>query len=136
MIALTEKQLRRRAAAKAARRDRRRVGALKGNKPVRDKSYRSWIASLNCIVPGCTSVNLHKWTAAGAWTEAAHTGPHGISQKASDYSCVPICHWHHLESRDSYHKLGERKFEAHHRISIKEIVKVLRARYEAGRAAA
>lgn len=49
-------------------------------KPARDPQYRRWIKSLPCFACG------RNWL-----VDPAHTGPHGISQKASDYNCIPLC---------------------------------------------
>jgi len=49
-------------------------------KPARDRQYLKWIKSLWCL--GCG----RNWN-----IDPAHTGPHGVSQKASDYSCIPLC---------------------------------------------
>ena len=68
--------------------------------------------------------------------EAAHTGPHGLGQKSSDLSAIPLCARHHRTGPDSYHKLGPRKFAEAHRLNIPAIAARLRAkpsiRVEAG----
>jgi hypothetical protein len=68
--------------------------------------------------------------------EAAHTGPHGLSQKSSDLSVIPLCARHHRTGDDSYHKLGPRKFAEVHQVNIPAIVARLSAkpsiRVEAG----
>ena len=60
--------------------------------------------------------------------EAAHTGPHGLSQKSSDLSAIPLCARHHRTSKDSYHKLGPRKFSEVHQLNIPAIVARLSAK--------
>jgi hypothetical protein len=51
------------------------------NGPPRDEAYKAWIRTLTCLGCGCGSRN-----------EAAHVGHDGgMSMKASDYSCVPLC---------------------------------------------
>jgi len=55
-------------------------------KPVRDPEYRRFIKRLPCL--GC----LKSWG-----VDPAHTGPHGIGQKASDLSCIPLCRRCHQE---------------------------------------
>ena len=41
--------------------------------------------------------------------EAAHTGSDGgMSQKASDYSCVPLCADCHTQAPAAYHRIGKR----------------------------
>lgn len=51
-------------------------------KPVRDAAYLKFVRSLPCL--GCGR---------RYGVEAAHTGPHGLSQKASDLSCIPLCRY-------------------------------------------
>ena len=91
-------------------------------KPVRQPAYLRWIRSLPCSVCGTNRT-----------VEAAHTGPHGVSQKSSDRSAIPLCARHHRTGQDSYHKLGPRQFsEAHHldipaivaRLSTKPVIRV------------
>lgn len=79
----------------------------KAVKPVRDEDYKRFIRQLPCLI--C----LKQWG-----TEAAHTGDHGIGQKASDLSCIPLCVKHHRRAPDSYHKLGRVRFEARHKLNI------------------
>jgi hypothetical protein len=94
-------------------------------KPVRNPGYLQWIRTLPCSV--CRTTRQ---------IEAAHTGPHGISQKSSDLSAIPLCRKHHRTGDDSYHKLGPRRFAELHRLNIRAIVARLSAkpliRVEAG----
>jgi len=54
--------------------------------PARNWRYLAWIRTLPCAACGTTPA------------QAAHTGDDGGgSQKASDYSCVPLCHECHAE---------------------------------------
>ena len=80
-------------------------------KPPRSSPYLAWIRTLPCIVCGSTR-----------GIEASHTGPHGLGQKSSDYSAVPLCIKHHRTGRDSYHKLGPRKFSEVRGVDIRAIV--------------
>jgi hypothetical protein len=80
-------------------------------KPVRNPRYLRWIRTLPCSV--CRTTRA---------IEAAHTGPHGLSQKSSDLSAIPLCEKHHRTGCDSYHKLGPRKFAEVHRLNIPAIV--------------
>lgn len=65
-----------------------------GRGPARSFKYRSWIRSLPCAACGST----HS-------VEAAHTGNDGgMSQKASDYSCIPLCTDCHTQAPDSHHR--------------------------------
>jgi hypothetical protein len=61
--------------------------------------------------------------------EAAHTGPHGMSQKSDDHTCIPLCEEHHREGKFSYHKLG-RKFWTHWGIDRQQLVRTLNERFE------
>jgi len=63
--------------------------------------------------------------------ETAHTNvmPRGMRQGASDYSAIPLCSWHHRDARDSYHRLGERRFAQAHQIHLPELVEALHSRF-------
>jgi hypothetical protein len=50
------------------------------SKPVRDEAYRRFIKKLPCCICG------KSWG-----IDPAHTGPHGLNQKASDMDCLPMC---------------------------------------------
>ena len=95
-------------------------------KPPRSRTYLTWIRTLPCAICGETR-----------GIEASHTGPHGIGQKSSDYSAIPLCDKHHRTASDSYHKLGPRKFSQSHRLDVTALVRLLNCkpviRIEAGR---
>jgi len=80
-------------------------------KSERDPRYLAWIRTLPCVVCGSTR-----------GIEASHTGPHGLGQKSSDFSAIPLCYRHHRTGRDSYHRLGPRKFTQTHNLNIPAIV--------------
>jgi hypothetical protein len=80
-------------------------------KPVRNPGYLRWIRSLPCVACRTTYA-----------VEAAHTGPHGLGQKSSDLSAIPLCGKHHRTGDDSYHRLGPRRFAEVHRLDIRAIV--------------
>lgn len=62
--------------------------------PSRDWKYRAWIRSLPCAACGIEPAG-----------EAAHTGSDGgMSQKSSDFSCIPLCPDCHTQAPDSYHR--------------------------------
>jgi hypothetical protein len=92
---------------------------------VRNPKYLEWIRTLPCLVCG-----------ARRGIEASHTGPHGLGQKSPDTSAIPLCTRHHRTGKDSYHKLGPRKFAELHNLDIPAIVLKLNAkptmRVEAG----
>jgi len=52
-------------------------------------------------------------------------GPHGLGQKSSDTSAIPLCSKHHRTGNDSYHRLGPRRFAQLHRLDIPAIVRRL-----------
>ena len=80
-------------------------------KPTRNPGYLQWIRTLPCSV--CRTTRA---------VEAAHTGPHGLSQKSSDLCAIPLCVRHHRTGDDSYHKLGPLKFAEVHKLNILAIV--------------
>ena len=89
--------------------------------PERDPDYRAWIRSLPCCACGSTKD-----------VEAAHTGTDGgKGQKASDYSCVPLCASCHRTGPHAYHGLNSsaRDFEQRHRLNFARIAAELRARW-------
>ena len=86
-------------------------------KPVRNPGYLRWIRTLPCAV--CRTTR---------GVEAAHTGPHGLGQKSSDLSAIPLCARHHRTGPDSYHKLGPRKFAEVHQLNVPAIVARLSAK--------
>jgi hypothetical protein len=50
------------------------------SKPIRNPEYRRWVKKLPCAACG------RSWG-----IDPAHTGPHGLSQKSSDSTCIPLC---------------------------------------------
>lgn len=77
-------------------------------KPTRSPAYLAFIRTLPCLVPDCQARIV----------EAAHFGPHGLSQKASDLDTGPLCNRHHRTGNDSLHRLGRRRFEQHHGVDL------------------
>lgn len=84
----------------------------------KDTAYLEFIRSLPCVVC-CVS----SWRSGLIWemtgtvmliglraSEAAHTGPHGMSAKSDDRTAIPLCAEHHREGKLSYHKLGKNFF--------------------------
>jgi len=70
--------------------------------PARDEGYKAWIRTLACCACGIEGRS-----------EAAHTGTDsGMSMKASDYSCVPLCPECHTRAPGAYHRVGKREFES------------------------
>jgi hypothetical protein len=80
--------------------------------PSRDEDYKAWIRTLPCCACGVEGRS-----------EAAHTGSDGgMSQKASDYSCVPLCPDCHTQAPGAYHRVGKRAFERRHGLSFAGVV--------------
>lgn len=76
------------------------------SKPRRDPLYRRFIKSLPCFACGQT------WQ-----VDPCHTGPHAISQKADDYTCIPLCRKCH----DRYDK-APYDFQARMRWDMPEVL--------------
>jgi hypothetical protein len=74
----------------------------------RNERYLAFLRLLPCI--NC---------AAPYSVEAAHFGPHGISQKASDLDALPLCRRCHRTGMRSYHTLGPRDFAKVHDIDVR-----------------
>jgi hypothetical protein len=85
-------------------------------RPDRDKKYLAWLHTLPCAVCGTWRV------------EAAHTGPHGLGQKSSDYTAIPLCPEHHRNGSEAHHRLG-RKFAEHHGLNLPALTARLKRCY-------
>ena len=93
--------------------------------PPRDEYYKAWIREMPCIACGVEGRS-----------EAAHTGTDGgMSMKASDYSCVPLCADCHTQAPDAYHCVGKRALERGHGLSFAGIVARLNREWQELRAA-
>jgi hypothetical protein len=69
--------------------------------PARDEDYKARIRTLRCCACGVEGRS-----------EAAHTGTDGgMSMKASDYSCVPLCTDCHTQAPGAYHRIGKQALE-------------------------
>ena len=51
-----------------------------------------------------------------------------MGQKSSDFSAIPLCAKHHRTGKDSYHRLGPRKFSEVHHLYIPAVVARLSAK--------
>jgi len=78
----------------------------RAQKPVRDPEYRQFIKRLPCVA--C----LKTWR-----VDPAHTGPHGINQKACDLKCIPLCRKCH-EAFDS----DPRGFAERHGLDVPALI--------------
>lgn len=68
--------------------------------PQRSRSHLASLRHQECVV--CAREGLPQTSP----TEAAHMGPHGISQKACDLQAIPLCAEHHRIGPQSAHSLG------------------------------
>ena len=97
---------------------RERIGPRSGpprKGPARDEGYKDWVRSLACCACGVQGRS-----------EAAHTGTDGgMSMKASDYSCVPLCADCHTRSPLAYHRIGKRAFERSSGLDFPAVVRRL-----------
>jgi hypothetical protein len=75
--------------------------------PERNEAYKRFVRRFPCVCCGKTTR-----------IEAAHFGPHGIAQKASDKHVLPVCDECHRTGSKSYHKLGPVNFAAFHGIDV------------------
>src|ERR1017187_9981963 len=110
---LNEQQLRSYLAwAVHGRKPQRRANSPTRRGPPRDEGYKAWIREMPCIACGVEGRS-----------EAAHTGTDGgMSMKASDYSCVPLCSDCHTQAPGAYHCVGKRAFEIRHGLCCARIV--------------
>ena len=88
--------------------------------PIRDESYKHWVRSWPCLI-----------CARRFGIEAAHTGPHGLGQKASDLQTVPLCRQHH----EDLHR-GVLDFQERHGINIPDAVAMFNAIWQGRKKAA
>lgn len=109
---------------KPARRASRSRAGRRG--PARSWRFRAWIRKLPC----CACGSAYR-------VEAAHTGSDGgKGQKASDYSCIPLCLECHQLAPYSYHQdrqICERRIFARNGVTIIDLVKDLNAEWKAGK---
>jgi hypothetical protein len=78
--------------------------------PDQAEVYRDWIRQQ----PSCVSKSPRN-------IEACHTGPRGLWQKSSGYTCIPLTHEEHME----LHRIGPWKFQAKYRIDFEVIIEGL-----------
>ena len=78
--------------------------------PARLPHYRAWIRQQGCCACGAMRD-----------IDPAHIGPHGISQKAADTNCVPLCRKDHEE----LHQVGRLSFETSHGLDFDSIIEGL-----------
>ncbi len=91
-------------------------------KPERNPAYLKFVRGLPCCVCGKT------WG-----IEAAHTGPHGLSQKAPDAETIPLCRLHHTDPQLGLDRIGRAAFEDLHGVSVARLVQLTQRRAAACR---
>jgi len=97
-------------------------------KRTRDFSFISWIKSQPCVV--CEKHSLHLFAKRFSPSQAHHAGHRGLSQRADDRTCIPLCWTHHdRNSPHSVHTLG-RKFWQFYRLDRAEVIAEMNRRYE------
>lgn len=105
---------------------RKPPGRARRETPARDWRYRQWIRTLACASCG-----------AETGVEAAHTGHDGgMGQKASDFSCVPLCAVCHRAGPFAYHRIGRRDFERRHGIDLGQLARRLYRIWKQGKESA
>ena len=88
--------------------------------PLRDEAYKAWIRMLPCVDCGVEGLS-----------EAAHTGEDGgMSMKASDYSCVPLCRDCHTLAPWAYHRIGKKAFEEARGLCLAEMAARLQREWQ------
>jgi hypothetical protein len=80
------------------------------SQPVRNRSYLAFVRTFPCA--GCGSRRR---------VEAAHTGPHGLSQKASDLDTIPLCRFRCHPAFDA----NPEAFAQLHRLDIPFLIRKL-----------
>jgi hypothetical protein len=102
------------------RKPQRRAASSTRKGPPRDEAYLAWIREMPCIACGIEGRS-----------EAAHTGSDGgMSMKASDYSCVPLCTECHTQAPDAYHRVGKRAFEERQGLCLVRVVARLNCEWQ------
>ena len=86
---------------------------------VRDERYKAFLRGFPCV--GCGTMRKAR--------EAAHIGPHGLSQKASDLDCLPMCGECHRSGPQALHKIGPVKFQEKRGIDFAALARIFRRFY-------
>lgn len=89
-------------------------------KRARDMDYMAWVKTLPCLACG-----------AKAPSEAAHTGPRGLGQKAPDSQVIPLCAEDHRTGRNALDRIGPAAFQKMYSIDFAGVVADLNRRYGA-----
>lgn len=89
-------------------------------RPREDADYLKFLRTQPCAVWGCQA----------HYTEAAHIGGRGLSQKADDRQAIPLCRRHHQSGPNALHRLGPKRFQLLHRLNFRLIAEKLNQKYE------
>ena len=95
--------------------------------PVVDLNYQAFVRTFRCVA--CFG-KLYRRDFDVVHPECAHVGRRGISQKCSDYECLPLCVSHHRTGRLSHHVLGKR-FWTFHNLDRQALIAELNRLYDA-----
>ena len=76
-------------------------------KRVKDPDYLAFVRKFPCVA--CGSARR---------IEAAHIGPHALSEKSDDCSALPLCFSCHQDGKNALHKIGPERFQAVHGIEF------------------
>lgn len=102
---------------------KRRAG---GRGPARSWKFKAWIRTLACACCGSTYR-----------VEAAHTGSDGgAKQRASDFSCIPLCWECHTAAAHSHHRnraACEQRILEHTGYTVPELVVELNREWKLAR---
>jgi hypothetical protein len=79
---------------------RRRPRTTKYSRRPRDFAFMQWVKLQLCAVEEEWPVRDERPTPCTPIVEADHAGARGLSQKASDDTCIPLCTGHHRERTD------------------------------------
>ncbi len=96
-------------------RKKRRISV---RRPARCAPYRAWIRTLPCAACGVLR-----------GVECAHTGIHGLGQKACDFQCIPLCAVHHRTGPEAIHRIGRKTFEQLFGWKVDDLVQQLNAEW-------
>lgn len=99
---------------------KRRRKARRG--PLRDPKYRAWLRRFCCMLRG-----QDNFRSCDSWqVDPAHTGRvNGMSSKAGDDTCLPLCRKHHAE-----YDSGRVAFEKKYGVDMKALAKEYWTRYQ------
>ena len=109
-------------AAAAFKKERARIGKLKGNNPIRSRIYLNWLKSQRCCVPRCWCKQPLNW-GPYSYVDPCHVGPHALSVKSDDTDAVPLCRYMHEKQG------ADRFFFEKRKMDLEQIRSVLRVEF-------